>query len=93
MSDEDDDTLTGADVFGEPVPGEAVTPKDVDRYRNDRPRQRFVYRSDGKPIHKRTPDDLEKELPDDYCPDGTARACRHVGRARVDQDHGRGRRD
>jgi hypothetical protein len=69
VSDEDDPTLTGADVFGEPTPGEAVKLKDVDRYANDRPRQRFRYRRDGRAIphpDNFTPDPLEKELPDDY---------------------------
>jgi RNA polymerase subunit RPABC4/transcription elongation factor Spt4 len=66
VSDEDDDTVTGADVFGTPIPGEAVKPKDVDRYANDRPRQRFRYRRDGRPIphpDNFKPDDLERELP------------------------------
>jgi hypothetical protein len=66
MTDEDD-TLTGADVFGEPVPGEAVTIPDADRYkRRGKLRPKF-HRSpiDGRWLAEPA-DDVEMELPDDY---------------------------
>jgi hypothetical protein len=67
MSDEDDPTLTGADVFGDPVPGEAVTLPDRLKPRDYKTRPRFMYRSDGRPMPKIEPrEELETELPDDY---------------------------
>jgi hypothetical protein len=41
---------TGADVFGEPVPGEAVTIADVDPCQGETPRARWTRRTDGRPV-------------------------------------------
>lgn len=67
MSD-DDDTLTGADVFGEPgTPSERVTHREPSHLRGYRARRRWVRRSDNKWVHVQEPDDVpEPRLPDDY---------------------------
>lgn len=61
---------TAEEMFGEPIPGEAVKHKDVDPLRGYRQRPKFRRRLDGRlypvDVKREVP---ETELPDDYCPD------------------------
>jgi hypothetical protein len=71
VTDADDPTLTGADVFGEPVPGEAVQIPDRLKPRDYKTAPRFRYRSDGRPIPRIEPrETIETELPLDQCSHG-----------------------
>ena len=81
MSDDDDPTLTAADVFGDVPPGEPVKPRDQFTPRDYRTAPRFRYRRDGRPYPTSDPrDDIETELPDECCPDGSPRCARRDGR-------------
>lgn len=68
--DKPEPELTAADVFGEPVPGEAVCSTYGNPTAGYRQRPAFRRRSDGRlyPVDAKR-DQVEEELPDDYCPD------------------------
>ena len=82
MSDDDDPTLTAEDVFGPPPqPGTTVQLPDRLKPRDYRTAPRFRYRRDGRPYPRVEPkEEIETELPDECCPDGSPRAARRDGR-------------
>lgn len=76
----DDDDLTADEMFGTTPPGTPVPSTLKDRAPG-RPAPRFRYRRDGRPIPLDDPrEELETELPDEYCPDGSPRCARRDGR-------------
>ena len=78
---------TAAELFGTTPPGTPVKHRDVDPCANYKPRPRYRHRADGRPYPvDRRPEPVEKELPREYCPDGSPRAAPPRHRRRGDPD-------
>lgn len=69
MTDDDPEI---AKMFGKPAPRKAVTPKPPTHLDGYRPRPKFRRRSDGRLYPMLEPArEIETELPNEQCPDGT----------------------